>query len=123
MAIHNLLGEEGEKVAVEYLKSKGYIIYHTNWRLGRLEIDVIAEDGKELVFIEVKTRSSEAYGRPEEFVDAKKEIALITAADIYVRDFIIDINVRFDIISVLIKGKATKINHLMDSFSGFEQEY
>lgn len=122
MALHNLIGEEGEKIAVAYLKSKGYIIYHTNWRLGRLEIDIIAEDGKELVFIEVKTRSSIDYGRPEEFVDSKKEIALLTAADVYVRDFSLEVSVRFDIISVLISGKKSKVNHLIDSFSGYEQE-
>ena len=57
MAFHNLLGEEGEKIAVRYLKSKGYIVYQTNWRFGKLEIDIIAEDGQELVFIEVKTNS------------------------------------------------------------------
>lgn len=123
MAKHNLIGEEGERIAVEYLKANGYIIYHTNWRLGRLEIDIIAEDGLELVFIEVKTRSSIEYGRPEEFVDEKKELALLTAADVYVRDFSIEVDVRFDIISVLIQGNSTKINHLVDSFSGIEQGY
>ena len=48
MAFHNQLGEEGEKIAVQYLKSKGYIIHHTNWRMSHLEIDVIAEHKNEL---------------------------------------------------------------------------
>jgi|TARA_B100000795_G_scaffold237710_1_gene198485 putative endonuclease len=123
MAFHNLLGEEGEKIAVKFLKSKGYIIYQTNWRFGKLEIDIIAEDGKELVFIEVKTRSSEGYGRPEESVDDKKELSLLNAADIYVRDFNLEIEVRFDIISLIINEKKTSIKHIIDAFSGIDQAY
>jgi putative endonuclease len=123
MAFHNLLGEEGEKIAVSFLKSKGYIVYQTNWRFGKLEIDIIAEDGRELVFIEVKSRSSEKYGRPEEAVDDAKELALLNAADIYVRNFNLEIEVRFDIIAVLINEKQTKINHIIDAFSGIDQAY
>jgi putative endonuclease len=123
MAFHNLLGEEGEKIAVQFLKSKGYIVYQTNWRFGKLEIDIIAEDGKELVFIEVKARSSEKYGRPEDAVDDTKELAILNAADIYVRNFHLEIDVRFDIISVIINEKKTKINHIIDAFSGIDQAY
>lgn len=123
MAFHNLLGEEGEKIAVRYLKSKGYIVYQTNWRFGKLEIDIIAEDGKELVFIEVKTRSSEEYGRPEEAVDDQKESALINAADIYVRNFSLEIDVRFDIIAVILNEQKTSVNHIIDAFSGIDQAY
>ena len=123
MAFHNLLGEEGEKIAVRYLKSKGYIVYQTNWRFGKLEIDIIAEDGQELVFIEVKTRSSEIYGRPEEAVDDAKETAILNAADIYVRDFNLEIEVRFDIISVLMNKNKSKICHIIDAFSGIDQAY
>lgn len=123
MAFHNLLGEEGEKIAVRYLKSKGYIVYQTNWRFGKLEIDIIADDGQELVFIEVKTRSSEIYGRPEEAVDDAKETAILNAADIYVRDFNLEVEVRFDIISVLMNKNKSKICHIIDAFSGIDQAY
>ena len=123
MAFHNLLGEEGEKIAVRYLKSKGYIVYQTNWRFGKLEIDIIADDGQELVFIEVKTRSSEIYGRPEEAVDDVKETAILNAADIYVRDFNLEVEVRFDIISVLMNKNKSKICHIIDAFSGIDQAY
>ena len=123
MAFHNFLGEEGEKIAVRYLKSKGYIVYQTNWRFGKLEIDIIAEDGQELVFIEVKTRSSETYGRPEEAVDDVKETAILNAADFYVRDFNLEIEVRFDIISVLMNKNKSKICHIIDAFSGIDQAY
>lgn len=123
MALHNLLGEEGEKIAVRFLKSKGYIIYQTNWRFSKLEIDIIAEDGRELVFIEVKTRSSDEFGRPEEAVDNKKELALLNAAEIYIRNFNLEIDVRFDIVSVIINKKRTSINHIIDAFSGMDQFY
>ena len=123
MAFHNLLGEEGEKIAVRYLKSKGYIVYHTNWRFGKLEIDIIAEDGKELVFVEVKSRSSEIYGRPEEAVDDAKELAILNAAEIYVRDFNLEVAVRFDVISVIINKNKSNICHIIDAFSGIDQVY
>ena len=123
MAFHNLLGEEGEKIAVRYLKSKGYIVYHTNWRFGKLEIDIIAEDGKELVFVEVKSRSSEIYGRPEEAVDDAKELAILNAAEIYVRDFNLEVAVRFDVISVIINKNKSNICHIIDAFSGIDQAY
>lgn len=123
MARHNLLGEEGEKIAVRYLQSKGYIIYEMNWRFGKLEVDIIAEDGRELVFIEVKSRSSEIYGRPEESIDGVKELAILNAAEIYIRDFNLEIEVRFDVISVIINKNKSKIRHIIDAFSGIDQVY
>ena len=123
MAFHNLLGEEGEKIAVRYLQSKGYIIYEMNWRFGKLEVDIIAEDGRELVFIEVKSRSSEIYGRPEESIDGVKELAILNAAEIYIRDFNLEIEVRFDVISVIINKNKSKIRHIIDAFSGIDQVY
>tara|TARA_X000000368_G_scaffold415834_1_gene408393 strand:+ start:1656 stop:2027 length:372 start_codon:yes stop_codon:yes gene_type:complete len=123
MARHNLLGEEGEKIAVRYLQSKGYIIYEMNWRFGKLEVDIIAEDGRELIFIEVKSRSSEIYGRPEEAIDGVKELAILNAAEIYIRDFNLEIEVRFDVISVIINKNKSKIRHIIDAFSGIDQVY
>ena len=123
MARHNLLGEEGEKIAVRYLQSKGYIIYEMNWRFGKLEVDIIAEDGRELVFIEVKSRSSEIYGRPEDSIDGVKESAILNAAEIYIRDFNLEIEVRFDVISVIINKNKSKIRHIIDAFSGIDQVY
>ena len=105
MAQHNLLGEEGEKIAVKFLKSKEYIIHHINWRMGHLEVDVIADNGKELVFVEVKTRSSEEYGKPEESVNEKKEMDMITSADVYLESLELEIPVRFDIVSIVLNNQ------------------
>ena len=117
MAQHNLLGEEGEKIAVNYLKSKGYLVHHTNWRMGHLEVDIVAEDGEELVFVEVKTRSSDDYGKPEEAVDEKKEKDLITAGGVYLESLSLEVAARFDIISIILKEEKSTLNHFEDAFS------
>ena len=117
MAYHNLLGEEGEKIAIRFLKSKGYIIHHTNWRMGHLEVDVIADNGQELVFVEVKTRSSEEYGKPEESVNEKKEMDLITSADVYLESLELEVPVRFDIVSIIFNDQGSSLTHFEDAFS------
>ena len=117
MAQHNLLGEEGEKIAVQFLKSKGYLIHYTNWRMGHLEVDIIAENGQELVFVEVKTRSSDDYGTPEEFVNEKKEKDLIIAADVFLESLQLEVPVRYDILSLIIKEDNSYLTHFEDAFS------
>ena len=117
MAYHNLLGEEGEKIAIRFLKSKGYIIHHTNWRMGHLEVDVIADNGQELVFVEVKTWSSEENGKPEESVNEKKEMDLITSADVYLESLELEVPVRFDIVSIILNDQGSSLTHFEDAFS------
>lgn len=77
------LGVSGEKMAAEYLKRKGYLIIDKNFRTREGEIDLIAERNKELIFIEVKTRTSFTYGSPEEAVDAKKQQKILAVIDQY----------------------------------------
>jgi putative endonuclease len=72
MAVHNELGKRGEGIAREYLENAGYRILNVNWKYARAEVDVIAEQGGRLIFVEVKTRTSTDYGHPEDFVDLKK---------------------------------------------------
>lgn len=117
MAFHNQLGEEGEKIAVNYLKSRGYLIYHTNWRMGHLEVDIIAEDHGELVFVEVKTRSSDKYGDPEYAVEYKKEKDIIRIASVYLENLHLEIPARFDIVSIIIGDKKSNVTHFEDAFS------
>lgn len=123
MAQHNLLGEEGEKIAVQYLKSKGFIIYHTNWRMGHLEVDIIGEDKGELVFVEVKTRSSDEYGRPEEAVDFQKEKDIITVARVYLENLQLEVDARFDIISIILNNEVSNLTHFEDAFSPMNFEF
>lgn len=72
MAWHNETGKTGEKLAADWLEKKGFTILEKNWRHKRLEVDIIAEKDNLLHFIEVKSRSSQNYGLPEESVSLKK---------------------------------------------------
>lgn len=116
MAKHNELGAMGEKIAVSYLKQKGYIIYNTNWRAGHLELDIVAEHNNEMVFIEVKTRSNTYSGLPEEAVDDEKIQLLFHAATAYLNKINLPISARFDIIGVLFTDEKSSITHYEDAF-------
>ena len=116
MAQHNQLGKIGEQHAVDFLERKGYRILDQNWRAGHKEIDIVAlHDGK-VVFIEVKTRSTDVFGNPEEFVDDKKIKRILSAADTYMKMHRFSARVRFDIISVLIQYDKIDIRHIEDAF-------
>lgn len=72
MAAKDELGRRGEVLAAEFLESRGYVILDRNWRCGQGEIDVVAQHGTETVFVEVKTRSSVAFGHPLESITVSK---------------------------------------------------
>ncbi len=116
MAEHNELGKSGEQIAVEHLKNKGYKILETNWHAGKYEIDIIARGPRQIVVAEVKTRNSNFLMEPEAAVTKDKQRMLIKAADIYVQRNNIDLEVRFDIISVVIAKEEFRINHIEDAF-------
>lgn len=116
MAEHNELGEAGEKVALDFLKKKGYKILETNWRFGKDEIDIIVTDKEYLVIVEVKTRTTNYFGEPESFVNKAKQRFLIRAAQAYIIRHDIDLETRFDIISIIISMNQHEIKHLEDAF-------
>lgn len=116
MAEHNELGKRGEAIARHFLKAKGFVILETNWRHEKDEIDIIARDGDELVVVEVKTRSTNIFGEPEEAVGDQKEEFLIRATDAYLFENDLDIDTRFDIVSIILNEKEQKINHIVDAF-------
>ncbi len=113
---HIELGKRGELLAVEYLESRGYKILENNWKANRREIDIIAVDNNEIVFIEVKTRRNNNYGDPEEAVNIKKQKYLINAAEAYIFANKIDLDARFDIISIIYDGCNHSINHIKEAF-------
>jgi len=120
MSKHNDLGKQGEQAAVEYLKSKGYKILETNWRYEKSEIDIIATHKDDLIFVEVKTRSSMAFGYPEEAVDNKKQNQMSNAAGNFLRENKLKQSVRFDIISLNTTSNAQfEIYHIEDAFYPF----
>ena len=118
MAQHNELGKKGEQLAIEFLIEKGYKILEKNYRYLKAEVDIIAQKEGVLAVVEVKTRSTDYFGNPEEFVNPKKIKLLLSAIDYYVVDKDLDVEVRFDIIAI-IQQKETKITHLKDAFLHF----
>lgn len=103
MAQHNDLGKLGEEKAKEYLVKNGFKILRTNWRFGKEEIDIIAEKEDHLAIVEVKSRKSDQFGEPQEFVSLGKKRHLIRAADAFVTQNNIQKDVYFHIIGILFK--------------------
>lgn len=116
MAKHNETGNRGEAIAAAYLAAQGWEILERNWRFSRAEIDIIAKEGKVLVFVEVKTRSTDYFGKPEEFVSFRKEQLMTDAAGVYMEKTSHDWEIRFDIISVILKGEQHRLEHFRDAF-------
>ncbi|MBR5631730.1 MAG: YraN family protein [Bacteroidales bacterium] len=116
MAEHNDFGKLGEELAVNYLTGKGYEILERNWRNIHKEIDIIAKDGKFLVIVEVKTRQTDEYGEPDVAVTRKKQRMLIAAANAYITRKGLDMETRFDIISIIFRDGEPVIEHIEDAF-------
>ena len=114
------IGRMGEEAAVRLLKKNGCKIITRNFRCRWGELDIIAIDNGALVFIEVKTRGSDAFGRPGASVDARKQQRMITASSIYMSEKKIavdDTPVRFDVVEVdTSRGKVDKVTIIKDAF-------
>ncbi len=110
------LGREGEILAVAHLRENGYEIVERNWRFGKLEIDIIARKGNVLSIVEVKTRSGDYFGEPEDGVTKAKERFLATAADHYIISRNLDVEVRYDIISIVIHNGRHELKMIEDAF-------
>ena len=110
------LGKLGEDLAVNYLINKGYQILERNWHSGHKEIDIIALDDTTLVIVEVKTRKSDNFGEPDIAVGRDKQRLLIWAAEAFVRHKNLDVDIRFDIISIVFTETEPEIEHIEDAF-------
>lgn len=113
------LGPQGEDLAVAYLLDQRYRILHRNYRYGHLEIDIVAMDGAELVFVEVKARSTFQYGEPEYFVTDSKQEKLRRAAQAYLEQQVRGlVTCRFDVVAIAERNGATEVRHLKNAFWG-----
>jgi len=115
----NARGRLGEDIAQRYLQKRGFTIVGKNYRTrsGSGEVDLIGWDGPALVFVEVKSRSSQEFGTPDQAVDKEKRERLLRAAgDYLVRSGASWDEVRFDIVNVLFDGTAV-VQHLVNVFN------
>lgn len=116
MAAHNQLGKEGEDAACLHLEKLGCKILRRNWRFGRHEIDIIAEDEEHIIFVEVKTRTSDRWGNPEDFITNNQIRRIVAAADFYIQEYNINKEARFDVISIINNRGRLEIEHIDDAF-------
>lgn len=118
---HIDIGRKAEEAASDFLVDKGYILLEKNWRWKKAEIDIIARYGDELVFIEVKGRSSIKYGNPELAISPQKRLLMVDASTRYMEIINHEWAIRFDVISVIIQNdQVVQIDHFEDSFSPWE---
>lgn len=117
MAKHIETGRLGEEIALKLLENKAYIIHELNWRFRHKEIDIIAQEGEELVFVEVKTRRSQAYGTALQAIDVSKQRNMIQAANYYIQSKQLPYRTRFDIIAIDFETQTDyKIEHIQNAF-------
>lgn len=116
MADHNETGKKGENIALQYLQNKGYSILGKNWHSRHLEIDIIASKGNELVIAEVKCRTGTPLAEPFVAVNRNKQNMLIKAANAYIQRNNINMETRFDVISITLGKKETYIDHIENAF-------
>lgn len=113
------LGRNGENIASKVLENKNYKILERNFRCRQGEIDIIAYDEatKEIVFVEVKTRTGIKYGEPKEAVQKTKQKHIKLVASYYLYMYSLnDIPARFDVIEILINNSTYKLNHIKQAF-------
>ena len=106
------IGIIGEAEATKMLEKKGFKVVEHNWRMGHLEIDLIAENKKEVVFAEVKARTS-TFGdkTPEEYVDENKKRRMIAAGNAYIKSKKLQKSLRFDVIGILVNPETQEITY------------
>ena len=110
-------GSSGELLAAEFLERLGFKILERNYRFERAEIDIVAGDGDELVFVEVKARTSESFGSPEDSITPQKEEQIRDAAEGYLLEHEIDDTIcRFDVVAIEFVNGKPEIRHIRDAF-------
>jgi putative endonuclease len=112
----NSLGKDGEVLAADFLKNKGYRILDKNFRTVFGEIDIIAKDSGVVVFVEVKTRTDITFGYPFEAVNPKKREKIRKTALCFLKKLKKSVPARFDVLSIYFENGERKIDHIKDAF-------
>ncbi len=105
-------GQQGEDIAASHLIEKGYKVVQRNWRCSVGELDIIAENGDTLVFVEVRTRSSRRFGSAEESITPAKRARLVELAHAYLQEDESDRSWRIDVVAVQLGPGLPQINHI-----------
>ena len=119
MSQHNKLGKEGEQAARDFLISKGYTVRETNWRMGHLEIDIVAQEpaANRLHIVEVKTRTqADSHFDPMQSITQKKINNLVNAANGYVRLYRLPMTVQYDVMIIIGTPPDFKIHFFPNAF-------
>lgn len=118
MALHNILGKAGEQAACEFLMAKGYTIRETNWRLGKLEIDIVAQEPgrNRLHIVEVKTRGNIDHFDPMQTINRAKIRNLVNAANGYVRYYQLKMSVIYDVMVIVGQAPDFTIHFIPNAF-------
>jgi putative endonuclease len=109
-------GDIAEDLARKHILKEGYRILDTNWRFGHLELDIVALDNNQLVVIEVKSRTGERFEHPSEAVTAAKINRIVEATEAYILLKNIELETRFDVITVVFAGWEVELEHFKDAF-------
>ncbi len=112
-----LLGKEGERLAEQYLKKKGYKIVERNYRCRGAELDLIVLDRRVIVFVEVKTRTGRGFGSPFEAVEFRKQQKMIQAAQYFLNEKKLhQRDARFDVVGISWPGGEPVVEHIENAF-------
>jgi putative endonuclease len=115
----HVLGSWGEEQASRFLRSQGYEIVERNWRCAAGELDIVAWEGANLVFVEVRTRRSQTYGTPEESVTPAKQTKLVELAQTYLQEHAeLDCIWRIDVVAVEVMGGQPQIRVIRHAVMG-----
>lgn len=113
---HIELGKKGEEVATQNLIKNGYAIVERNYRWKNAEIDIICKKDNQLVIVEVKTRNSSVFGEPYKSVSLSKQRQIVKVANKFIVDQDVDLDVRFDVFSIVINKSTEKVQHIQNAF-------
>jgi len=119
MASHNDFGKKAEELARNFLLDNGYKILETNYRFDKAEIDIIALKNSFLSIVEVKARTNVHFGKPQDAINKKKIQLLVKAANHYVIENELDVEVRFDVISIIKENDIYYIDFIENAFYHF----